>query len=260
MKIRALIVDDEPLARQRLRLLVRDEPDLHLIGDCDSGAEALAAIEREPPDLLFLDVQMPEMDGFELLQKLPRERLPVVIFITAYDRHAVRAFEAHALDYLLKPVQPERFKAAVARVHEHLENRQASSAARGLLDLLAARQNSSAPAALTQYLTRLTVKNDDRVVVVRTADIDSIESAGNYVSVNVGKDSHILRETLNTLAKQLDPEKFLRVSRSVIVNIDRVKELQPMFKGEHIIVLQNGKRLPMTRGLLREVEQALKFH
>src|SRR5215467_12737145 len=147
MKIRALIVDDEPLARQRLRLLARDEPALNLIGDCDSGAAALAAIERDPPDLLFLDVQMPEMDGFELLQKLPRERLPVVIFITAYDRHAVRAFEAHALDYLLKPVQPERFKAAVARAYEHLENRQTSSAARGLLDLLAARQSSSAPGA-----------------------------------------------------------------------------------------------------------------
>lgn len=259
MKIRALIVDDEPLARQRIRLLARDEPDLEIIGECDSGADALDAIERDSPDLLFLDVQMPEMDGFKLLQKLPRECLPVVIFITAYDKHAVRAFEAHALDYLLKPVQPERFKAAVARAHEHLTNRQASAAARGLLDLLAARQSSPAVPTSAQYLTRLTVKSDDKVVVIKTADIDSIESAGNYVSVNVGKESHILRETLNALEKQLDPEKFLRVSRSAIVNLDRVKELQPMFKGEHIIVLQNGKRLTMTRGLLREVEQALKF-
>ena len=259
MKIRALIVDDEPLARQRIRLLSRDEPDLKVIGECDSGADALVAIERDAPDLLFLDVQMPEMDAFELLQKLPRESLPIVIFITAYDKHAVRAFEAHALDYLLKPVQPERFKAAVARAHEHLENRQASSAARGLLDLLAARQSSPAAPTATQYLSRLTIKNDDKVVVVKTTDIDSIESAGNYVAVNVGKQSHILRETLNALEKQLDPKKFLRVSRSAIVNLDLVKELQPMFKGEHIIVLQNGKRLAMTRGLLREVEQALKF-
>ncbi|MGH7950198.1 MAG: LytR/AlgR family response regulator transcription factor [Candidatus Binataceae bacterium] len=258
MRIRALIVDDEPLARQRIRLLARDEPDLELIGECASGAEALAAIERDAPDLLFLDVQMPEMDGFELLQKLPRERLPVVVFTTAYDKHAVRAFEAHALDYLLKPFQPERFKAAVARAHEHLANRQASSAARGLLDLLAARKSSPAVPATAPCLTRLTVKSDDKVVVIKTADIDSIESAGNYVAVNVGKESHILRETLNALEKQLDPEKFLRVSRSAIVNLDRVKELQPMFKGEHIIVLQNGKRLAMTR-LLREVEQALKF-
>jgi two-component system LytT family response regulator len=259
MKIRALIVDDEPLARQRIRLLARDEPDLELIGECESGADALIAIERDSPDLIFLDVQMPEMDGFELLQKLPRERLPIVIFITAYDKHAVRAFESHALDYLLKPVQPERFKAAIARAHEHLANQHASSAARGLLDLLAARQGSPVVPATAQYLTRLTVKSDDKVVVIKTGDIDSIESAGNYVAVNVGKESHILRETLNALEKQLDPERFLRVSRSAIVNLDRVKELQPMFKGEHIIVLQNGKRLTMTRGLLREVEQALKF-
>ncbi len=258
MKIRALIVDDEPLARQRIRLLARDEPDLELIGECPSGHDALTAIQRDPPDLLFLDVQMPEMDGFELLQKLPREHLPAVIFTTAYDQHAVRAFETHALDYLLKPFKSERFKAALARAREHLTNAQASTAARGLLDILAARQALSAVPAAAHFLTRLTIKTDDKVAVVKTADIDSIESAGNYVAVNVGKESHILRETLNALEAQLDPEKFLRISRSIIVNLDRVKELQPMFKGEHIIVLQNGKRLAMTRGL-REVEQALKF-
>jgi two-component system LytT family response regulator len=258
MKIRALIVDDEPLARQRIRLLAGDDPDLEIIRECESGADALAAIERDSPDLLFLDVQMPEMDGFELLQKLPRERLPLVIFTTAYDKHAVRAFEAHALDYLLKPFQPDRFKAAIARAQAHLLTRQESSAARGLLDLLASRQSPS-PAPVVQYLTRLTIKGDDKVSVIKAADIDSIESAGNYVSVNVGKQGYILRQSLNALEKQLDPEQFLRVSRSTIVNLDRVKELQPMFKGEHIIVLQNGKRLPITRGLLRGVEQALKF-
>src|SRR5262245_57024677 len=137
MKIRALIVDDEPLARQRIQLLAGEEADLEIIGECGSAADAVTAIEREGPDLLFLDVQMPEMDGFGLLQKLPRERLPLVIFITAYDQHAVRAFEAHARDYLLKPFQPERFKAAVRRAREHLANERVSSAARGLLDLLA---------------------------------------------------------------------------------------------------------------------------
>jgi two-component system LytT family response regulator len=259
MKIRVLIVDDESLARQRIRLFAREVPELELLGECASGTEALAAIERDQPDLLFLDVQMPEMDGFELLQRLPRDRLPIVIFTTAYDKHAVRAFEAHALDYLLKPFQPDRFKAAVARAHEHIVNQQASTAARGLIDLLAARQNTAGPTARGQFLTRLTIRSDDKVVVIKTADIDSIESAGNYVAVNTGRESHILRETLNALEKTLEPERFLRVSRSAIVNLDRVKELQPMFKGEHIVVLQNGKRLPMTRGLLREVEQALKF-
>jgi two-component system LytT family response regulator len=259
MKIRAFIVDDEPLARQRIRDLARNEPMLQLTGECASAVEALAEIQRLEPDLIFLDIQMPEMNGFELLQKLPRERLPLVIFTTAFDKHAVRAFEAHALDYLLKPFEPERFKAAVARAHEHLANRQASAAARGLLDLLAAGQNALPAANSKPYLTRLTVKADDKVVVIKVTDIDSIESAGNYVAVHVGKESHILRETLNGLEAQLDPESFLRVSRSAIVNLDRVRELQPMFKGEHIVVLQNGKRILMTRGLLRDVEKALRF-
>ena len=254
MNLRALIVDDEPLARQRIRLIARGEPDLEIIGECANGAEALAAIERDPPGLIFLDVQMPEMDGFELLETLPRERLPIVIFTTAYDQHAVRAFEAHALDYLLKPFKPARFQAAIARAREQLANQQASTAARGLLDLLAARQRT--PAA--PFLTRLTVRSGDKVIVVKTDDIDSIESAGNYVALIAGKENHILRETLHALESQLDPRKFLRISRSSIVNLDRVKELQPMFKGEHLIILQNGKRLAMTRGL-REVERALRF-
>lgn len=257
MKIRALIVDDEPLARQRIRLLAQEEADLDFVGECSNGPDAIVTMGREPLDLVFLDVQMPGMDGFEVLEEIPRERLPAIVFTTAYDKHAVRAFEIHALDYLLKPIEPQRFKAAVARVREHLRTQHTSLAARGLLELLASRKDSTVPP--TQYLTRLPIKTDERVAVVKTVDIDSIVSAGNYVCVNVGKESHILRETLNALETQLDPETFLRVSRSAIINLDRVKELQPMFKGEHIIVLQNGKRLAMTRGLLREVEQALKF-
>jgi two-component system LytT family response regulator len=248
MKIRTLIVDDEPLARQGLRLLAHDEPDLEIIGECESRPDAL----------VFLDVQMPEMDGFELLAKLPRDRLPLVIFTTAYNQHAVRAFEAHALDYLLKPIRPARFQESVARARAHLGNQEASAAARGLLDLLAAQQGARPACPAKPFLTRLTIKTNDKVVVVKTADIGSIESAGNYVAVNVGKESHILRETLNVLESKLDPEKFFRISRSAIVNLDRVKELQPMFKGEHVVVLYNGKRLAMTRGL-RDVERALRF-
>jgi len=256
MKIRAIIVDDEPLARQRIRLLAADEPGLEFIGECANGQDALAAIHKDPPDLLFLDVQMPEMDGFQLLEMLPCERLPVVIFTTAYDQHAVRAFEAHALDYLLKPFKPERLKAAIARAREHLVNQQASTAARGLLDLLAARQ-SSTPSA-TQYLTKMAVKTEDKVIVLKTLEIESIESAGNYIAVHTGKEAHIMRDTLNALETQLDPEKFLRISRSAIVNLEHIKEIQPMFKGEHIIVLKSGKRLAMIRSL-RDVQQALKF-
>jgi two-component system LytT family response regulator len=259
MKIRAFIVDDEPLARQRIRLLSQEVPDLEIKGEYASGKEALDPIKQLPPDLLFLDVQMPEMNGFQLLERLPRECLPLIIFTTAYDRHAVRAFEAHALDYLLKPFNGERFHSSVSRAREHLANREAGTAARGLLDLLAARQSNTAPPPVRPiFLSRFTIRNEGKVVVLKIADVDSIESAGNYVAVNSGRESHILRETLNNLEAQLDPELFLRVSRSAIVNLDQVKELQPMFKGEHIIVLQNGKRLVMTRGL-REVEHTLKF-
>ena len=258
MKIRTLIVDDEPLARQGIRLLAGDEADLDIIGECESGPDALVAMDLNPPALLFLDVQMPEMDGFELLAKLPRDRLPLVIFTTAYNQHAVRAFEAHVLDYLLKPNRPARFRESVARARAYLGSQEASVATRRLLDLLAAEQGARSAYPAVTFVTRLTIKSNDKVVVVKTVDIDSIESAGNYVAVNVGKESHILRETLSVLESQLDPEKFFRVSRSAIVNLDRVKELQPMFKGEHIIVLHNGKRLAMTRGL-RDVERALRF-
>ena len=278
MKIRALIVDDEPLARRRVRQLAADEADLEFVGECGDGAEALAAIAEHAPDLVFLDVNMPGLDGLGVAGKLPRGRAPVIIFTTAYDQHAVRAFEARALDYLLKPLTPERFRAAVARAREHLEQRRAGEAARGLLDLLAERQGGAAqtgsaaetPASPTPpagggrteagagYLTRLTIKTDDRLVVLRAEDIDSIEAAGNYVSVHAGKESHILRDTLANLESQLAPERFLRISRATIVNLDRVKELQPGFKGEHVVVLRDGRKLAMTRGL-REVEQALRF-
>ena len=271
MKIRTLIVDDEPLARRRVRQLAAEEPDLEFVGECGDGAEALAAIMEHAPDLVFLDVNMPGIDGLGVAGKLPRERAPIIIFTTAYDQHAVRAFEARALDYLLKPLTAERFRTAVARAREHLEQRRAGEAARGLLDLLAAKQGgalsaASAPpaSALSEtgagaaYLTRLTIKTDDRLVVLRTEDVDSIEAAGNYVSVHAGKESHILRDTLATLESQLPPEKFLRISRATIVNLDRVKELQPGFKGEHVVVLRDGRKLAMTRGL-REVEQALRF-
>lgn len=256
MKIRAMIVDDEPLARKRVRLLASEDRLIEIIGESPGGAEAIQLVEQARPDLLFLDVQMPEMDGFELLERIPARCLPIVIFTTAFDKHAVRAFEKHALDYLVKPLQPERFNAAIARAREHLATNEARTAARGLLELLASQNQNRGN---QRYLARITVRDSDRVIVIKTTEIDSIESAGNYVSITVGKQSHILRQTLNALESQLDPDRFLRVSRSAIVNLDRIKELQPMFKGEHLILLQNGKQLTMSRALLREVEQALRF-
>ncbi len=252
MKIRALIVDDEPLARQRVRLLLGEEPDVEVIGESGDGFEAVDRIQATRPDLVFLDVQMPEMDGFEVLRQVPAELLPIVIFTTAYDKHALRAFDAHALDYLLKPCKPERFKEAIQRARELIANKQAGVAARGLLDLLACH----APA--TPHLRRLTVKTPDRVMFVDVEEIDAIEAAGKYAVIHVGKDNHVLRETMSSLESHLPPQRFLRISRSVIVNIDQIQELQPMFKGENLVVLKNGKSYPTTRPI-REIQQKLEF-
>ena len=252
MKIRALIVDDEPLARQRIRLLLREEADLEIVGECEDGVQAVERIRALKPDLLFLDVQMPELDGFEALRQVPTELLPVVIFTTAYDEHALRAFDAHALDYLLKPFKPERFKEAMQRARELIANKQAGAAARGLMEMLGDR-----PPA-TPHLRRLTVKTPERVLFVKVEDIDAIEAAGKYAVVHAGKENHVLRETMNSLEEHLPPDRFLRISRSVIVNLERIQELQPMFKGENVVVLKNGQRFPTTRSL-REIQEQLEF-
>jgi len=252
MNIRALIVDDEPLARQRVRLLLGEEADVEIVGEAADGLEAVAQVTATKPDLLFLDVQMPEMDGFEALRQLEAGTLPVVIFTTAFDEHALQAFDAHALDYLLKPFKPERFKQAVQRARDLIANRQAGVTTRRLLELLGDRS----PA--TTHLSRLAVKTPGKVLFVNVDDIDAIEAAGKYAVVHVGKENHVLRETMAALESNLPPERFLRISRSVIVNISRVQELQPMFKGESVVVLKNGKHYPTTRPI-REIQQKLEF-
>ena len=251
MKIRAMIVDDEPLARERIRVLLREESEVVIVCECANGAEAVEQIGRENPDLLFLDVQMPEMDGFEVLQNVPTENLPVVIFTTAFDQHAVRAFGAHALDYLLKPFKPARFIEAVQRARIHIANKHAGAAARGLLAMLAERST-------TTPLTRIAVKSAEKILFVAVSDVDSIESAGNYVVVHVGKESHILRDTLTNLEVKLSPAKFLRESRSAIVNLERVKELQSAYRGESVVVLKNGRAIATTHSL-REIQEKLEI-
>jgi two-component system, LytTR family, response regulator len=209
-------------------------------------------LQATRPDLVFLDVQMPEMDGFEVLRRVPPALLPVVIFTTAYDQHALRAFEVNALDYLLKPFKPARFKESVQRARDLIANKQAGVAARGLLALLG---QTPAPAA---QLTRLAVKTPGRVTFVELDQIQAIEAAGKYAVVHVGKENHVLREAMSSLESHLPPQRFMRISRSVIVNLDQIQELQPMFKGENLVVLKNGKRYPTTRPI-REIQQKLEF-
>ncbi len=250
--IRTLIVDDEPLARERLRALLEDEPDLELVGECADGHEALAAVRQAEPDLVFLDIQMPELDGFGLVAQLDPAHLPAIIFVTAFDRFALRAFEVHALDYLLKPFDADRFHAAVERARQWIRRNERGELDQRLSALLADLKGTA------KGQDRIAVKSGNRVVLVRTEDIDWVEAADNYVSLHIGKESHLLRETMNSLETRLPSDRFLRISRSTIVNLDRIKELQPHFHGEHVVILHNGKRLTMTRGL-REVEKALKF-
>ncbi len=252
MKISALIVDDEPLARERIRALLDEEPDIEVTGECENGNQAVTALKRHRPDLLFLDVQMPGLDGFGVLRALGNAPLPQVIFVTAYDQHAVEAFEVHALDYLLKPFKPARFKQALQRARENLLLRRPAAISQGLLDLLAQSQGAR------EYQTRIPVRDGERVFFVKAATVAYVESAGNYVVLHAGKENHVLRETLTALESKLDPRQFIRISRSALVNVDHIKALQPLFKGEYAVLLQDGKQLTMTRGF-REVQELLKF-
>jgi two-component system LytT family response regulator len=242
-RIRTLIVDDEPLARDRLRSLLEREAGLELIGECGDGKEALEVIRRERPDLVFLDIQMPELDGFDLLAELGPGESPAIVFVTAYDQFAIKAFEVHALDYLLKPFDDERCAAAVGRARWWLQQKGRSEEFQAKLSaLLEDMRPEHAPA------DRLAVRSSGRVVLVRIPEIDWIEAADNYVNLHVAAQSHLLRETMNSLEQRLPPNQFVRISRSTIVNLDRIKELQPLFHGEYAVILRDGTRVTLSRG------------
>jgi two-component system LytT family response regulator len=249
--IKTLIVDDEPLARERLRRLLEAESDLEIVGECGDGTEALAIIERTRPDLLFLDIQMPELDGFGLLARLDRRRLPAIIFVTAYDQFALRAFEVHALDYLLKPFDTERFAAALQRARDWLQRPATDELNQRLAALLA----DVRPPPRTP--DRLAVKTGSRVILLRAEDIDWVEAADNYVSLHVGKEAHLLRETMNALENRLPAHLFMRISRSTIVNVNRIKELQPLFHGEYSVILLDGTRLTLSRSYREKLQRLL---
>jgi len=249
MKIRTLIVDDESLARERLWQLLQSEPDIEIIGECADGRAAVEAIREHSPDLLFLDVQMPELDGFGVLEAIGTERLPVIVFVTAHDKFALRAFDVHAVDYLLKPFDRERFQAALRRAVERVPQRDAGALDKKISALLAELRPPS------PTVERLAVKSGGRVVLVKTEDIDWIEAADNYAELHTGRESHLLRETLSALEARLAPGKFIRISRSAIVNVDRVKELEPLFHGEYQITLFNGVKLTLSRGYRHKLPQ-----
>jgi len=241
MKIRALIVDDEPLARDRLQKLLDGDADVTVIGQCTNGKEAVKAIREGKPDVVFLDVQMPELDGFGVLANLDKDQIPIVIFVTAHDKFALKAFEVHALDFLLKPFDRERFQTALKRAKDRVGQKRPGELDQRIAALLA----EIKPEA--KALDRMAIKTSGRVIFVKTSDIDWIEAADNYVNLHVGNEAHLHRETLTALAERLPPKKFMRISRSTIVNVDRIKELQPLFHGEYAVILRNGATLTLSR-------------
>jgi two-component system LytT family response regulator len=250
--IRALVVDDEPLARERVRALLARETDVVVVGECANGREALEAIDRERPDLVFLDVQMPELDGFAVLENVEPASLPFVIFVTAYDEYAVKAFDVHALDYVLKPFDRERFRHALDRARREIARAPDERALdRKLLALL---QDLS---DRRQRVDRLVVRSGGRVSFLRTEEVDWIEAAGNYVELHVGKDSHLLRETMNRLETRLDPRRFLRIHRRLIVHVDRIRQLEGVTHGEYVVVLKDGTRLSSSRGYREGLQRLL---
>jgi two-component system LytT family response regulator len=252
MKIRALIVDDERPARERVKKSLVDETDVGIAGESANGPEALAFIQDHRPDLVFLDVQMPEVSGFDVLRALAPAQWPAVIFVTAHDQHALEAFEVHAVDYLLKPYKESRFRQAMQRVRQRLINRNASADNPRFQEWLMAQGQATA------FPSRLTVRSGERALFIAVDDVDYIEAAANYAILHVGAVNHILRETLTNLEVRLSPKTFFRVNRSAIVNLHRVKAVQPAMRADHVVVLTSGKVLSLTRGV-REIQQRLEF-
>jgi two-component system LytT family response regulator len=234
-KIRALIVDDEPLARSNLAVLLRTDPEIGIVGECGSGAEALSEIRVASPDLLFLDVQMPECDGFDVLELLGSDLPPAIVFVTAYDQYALRAFEAGALDYLLKPFDNPRFELALSR----------------------AKQRIRLGRDRTQRLERVAIKNAGQVSFLKLSEIDWIEAADYYACLHVGAKSHLLRRSLSELEQDLDPTVFCRVHRSSIVNLERVRGLKLREDGEYEVVLDNGATVRLSRRYRKHLQARL---
>ena len=256
-KIRALIVDDEPLARRNIRALLSDDAEVEIVGECGSGAQAVKLIQASPPDLLFLDVQMPEMSGFDVLKKIDLGQIPAIIFVTAYDQYALQAFEVQALDYLLKPFDDERFALALSRAKAQIEQREAAGLKKRLLALLEAEAGQRAATPPPQYEEKFLVKSASRVFFVKADEIDWIEAADYYVCLHIGHQSHLLRETMSEMETKLNPEQFLRIHRSAIVNLSRVKQVEARPGSEYTVTLQDGTSLRLSRSRKEQLEQIL---
>jgi two-component system, LytTR family, response regulator len=255
MTLRALIVDDEAVARRRIRRLLQREPDVTVVAEAADGRTAVQVIREQSPDVVFLDVQMPELDGFGVVAELGHHP-PTIVFVTAYDEYALRAFEVHALDYLLKPFDKTRFAAALERGKAQVRLGQSGGMEQRLMAFLRTVEDHR-PSPRQPLPERLVVKSAGRVSFVRVEELDWIEAAGNYVRLHVAKEDHLLRETLSGLEAKLDPRRFVRIHRSTIVNIDRIRQLQPAFHGDYVVQLHDGTELTLSRSCRDKLEEAL---
>lgn len=241
MKIRTLIVDDVDLARERIKILL-DDAELEIVGEARNGREAIKAVRDLKPDLVFLDVQMPQIGGFDVIEAIGVEKMPAVIFVTAYDEFALRAFEINAVDYLLKPFDEERLKKAVQRAKREIRHTEPAKEIEERLRRLL-KEVKTEP----KYLKRIPVKSSRGTTLLLTDEIDWINSAGHYLEIHAGRETHLIRERLSQIEQKLDPEIFIRIHRSIIVNLDRIKSLHPLFNGDHLVILQNGQELNLSR-------------
>ena len=242
--LKVLVVDDEPLARESLQTLLAKDPDVDVVGQAN-GVDAIALIARLRPDILFLDIQMPEVDGFALLERIGADAVPAIVFVTAFDQYALRAFEVHALDYLLKPFSDARFASALARAKTQAHSRRRGELDARIADLLRARQSPR---------TRFLVPARDRTIVVDASQIDWIEAADYYICLHCGGASHLLRDTMDEIERRLDPQQFFRVHRSAIVNLARVREMHPLFRGDCELTLADGAKVRLSRNRRRDFE------
>jgi two-component system, LytTR family, response regulator len=244
--VRTVIADDERLARQKLLILLDSEPQVKVVAECQDGRQTVSAIRSLRPDMLLLDIQMPDLDGFQVLSEIPPEEMPVVIFTSAYDQYAIRAFEANALDYLLKPFDQERLHHALERARSELRKARDREITHRILNLLSQVRSVVLPTSGPD--SRLVIKANGRVVFLDLDSIEWVEAAANYVRLNVGKESYLFRETISRISERLDANHFIRIHRSTIVNVRKIKELIPVNSGEYVVVLKSGRELSCSRG------------
>jgi len=268
-KIRALIVDDESLARKALRAMLKDDSEMEVIAECRNGKEAVIVIREQSPDVVFLDIQMPEMDGLEVVEEVGVNQMPVTVFVTAYDKYALRAFEAHALDYLLKPFDHDRFNTALQRAKTNVRQQKLGEMSESLFAVLQDMKPAPSESPLQtdnrkpgkavhkEPIDRVVIKASGRIYFLKIEEIDWVEGAGDYLSLHSGSQTHLIRETMGNFHAKLDPKKFLRIHRSTIVNVERVKDIRPLFKGEYVITLTSGKRLKSSRGYRHQLQALL---